>query len=43
LWDKRFWRFWMGAPWGDIRFMLGAIGQRKSVSLEITALGRLGT
>lgn len=43
LWDKRFWRFWLRAPWGDIRFMLGAIGQRKSVSLEITALGRLGT
>ncbi|GAY14830.1 class I SAM-dependent methyltransferase [Mycobacterium sp. shizuoka-1] len=43
IWDKRFWRFWLGAPWGDIRFMLGAIGQRKSVSLEITSLGRLGS
>ncbi|QZA12185.1 class I SAM-dependent methyltransferase [Mycolicibacterium holsaticum DSM 44478 = JCM 12374] len=42
MWDKRFWRFWLGAPWGDIRFMLGAVGQRKSVSLEITGLGRLG-
>jgi hypothetical protein len=42
LWDRRFWRFWLGAPWGDIRFMLGAVGQRKSVSLEITSLGRLG-
>ncbi len=41
-WDQRFWRFWLGAPWGDIRFMLGAVGQRKSVSLEITSLGRLG-
>ncbi|MGE2692139.1 class I SAM-dependent methyltransferase [Mycolicibacterium pulveris] len=42
LWDSRFWRFWLGAPWGDIRFMLGATGQRKSVSLQITDLGRLG-
>lgn len=42
VWDKRFWRFWLGAPWGDIRFMLGAVGQRKSVSLEITSVGRLG-
>ncbi len=42
FWDKRFWRFWLGAPWGDIRFMLGRVGQRKSVSLEITSLGRLG-
>ncbi|SRX82241.1 hypothetical protein [Acidiphilium multivorum AIU301] [Mycolicibacterium parafortuitum] len=40
--DKRFWRFWLGAPAGDIAFMLGAAGQRKSVSLEITGLGRLG-
>ena len=32
---KRFWRFWLGAPIGDILFMLGAAGQRKSVSLEI--------
>lgn len=42
VWDERFWRFWLGAPWGDIRFMLGAVGQRKSVSLEIVSLGRLG-
>jgi hypothetical protein len=38
---KRFWRFWLGAPVGDISFMLGAAGQRKSVSLEITGLGKL--
>ena len=38
---RRFWRFWLGAPIGDILFMLGAAGQRKSVSLEITGLGRL--
>jgi len=38
---KRFWRFWLGAPMGDILFMLGAAGQRKSVSLEITGLGKL--
>lgn len=38
---KRFWRFWLGAPLGDIAFMLGAAGQRKSVSLEITGLGKL--
>jgi hypothetical protein len=38
---KRFWRFWLGAPMGDIGFMLGAAGQRKSVSLEITGLGKL--
>ncbi|UJL31986.1 class I SAM-dependent methyltransferase [Mycolicibacterium vanbaalenii] len=38
---KRFWRFWLGAPTGDIAFMLGAAGQRKSVSLEITGLGTL--
>ncbi len=38
---KRFWRFWLGAPIGDILFMLGAAGQRKSVSLEITGLGKL--
>jgi Methyltransferase domain len=42
LWDKRFWRFWLGAPWGDIRFMIGTVGQRKSVSLTITDPGRLG-
>lgn len=41
-WDKRFWRFWLSAPWGDIRFMLGAAGQRKSVSLEITSCGSVG-
>jgi hypothetical protein len=38
---KRFWRFWLGAPIGDILFMIGAAGQRKSVSLEITGLGKL--
>lgn len=38
---RRFWRFWLGAPAGDIIFMLGAAGQRKSVSLEITGLGKL--
>ena len=38
---ERFWRFWLGAPIGDIIFMLGAAGQRKSVSLEITGLGKL--
>jgi SAM-dependent methyltransferase len=42
VWDRRFWRFWLSAPWHDIRFMLGAVGQRKSVSIEITGLGRLG-
>jgi hypothetical protein len=41
FWSNRFWRFWGGAPAGDIRFMLGAAGQRKSVSLEITGLGKL--
>jgi hypothetical protein len=41
FWTKRFWRFWLGAPIGDIFFMLGAAGQRKSVSLEITGLGTL--
>lgn len=41
--DRRFWRFWLGAPPGDIAFMLGAAGQRKSVSLEITGLGELGS
>lgn len=40
--EKRFWRFWLGAPIGDIAFMLGAAGQRKSVSLEITGLGSIG-
>jgi Macrocin-O-methyltransferase (TylF) len=38
---RRFWRFWLGAPIGDIVFMLGAAGLRKSVSLEITGLGKL--
>ncbi|MGY4711352.1 class I SAM-dependent methyltransferase [Mycolicibacterium sp. CBM1] len=38
---KRYWRFWLGAPIGDILFMLGAAGLRKSVSLEITGLGKL--
>ncbi len=38
---RRFWRFWLGAPVGDIIFILGAAGQRKSVSLEITGLGKL--
>jgi len=38
---KHFWRFWLGAPLGDILFMLSAAGQRKSVSLEITGLGKL--
>jgi hypothetical protein len=38
---RPFWRFWLGAPIGDIVFMLGAAGQRKSVSLEITDLGTL--
>jgi hypothetical protein len=38
---RPFWRFWLGAPIGDICFMLGAAGQRKSVSLEITGLGKL--
>ncbi|OBG34511.1 methyltransferase [Mycobacterium alsense] len=42
FYQKRFWRFWLGAPIGDIFFMLGAAGQRKSVSLEITGLGKLG-
>jgi hypothetical protein len=39
--NRRFWRFWLGAPIGDILFMLGAGGQRKSVSLELTGLGEL--
>lgn len=38
---RQFWRFWLGAPPADICFMLGAAGQRKSVSLEITGLGKL--
>jgi hypothetical protein len=41
IFRARFWRFWLGAPIGDILFMLGAAGQRKSVSLEITGLGKL--
>lgn len=39
--SRRFWRFWLGAPISDIAFLLGAAGQRKSVSLEIIGLGRL--
>jgi hypothetical protein len=42
IFTKRYWRFWLGAPIGDIVFMLGAAGLRKSVSLEITGLGKLG-
>jgi hypothetical protein len=38
---RPFWRFWLGAPVGDIVFVLGAAGQRKSISLEITGLGKL--
>jgi hypothetical protein len=38
---RPFWRFWLGAPIGDMLFMLGAAGARKSVSLEITGLGKL--
>ncbi|SBS75578.1 MtfA protein [uncultured Mycobacterium sp.] len=38
---KRFWHFWLGAHPRDILFVLGAAGQRKSVSLEITGLGKL--
>jgi Macrocin-O-methyltransferase (TylF) len=38
---RPFWRFWLGAPTGDLLFMLGAAGSRKSVSLEITGLGKL--
>jgi len=38
---RPFWRFWLGAPIGDMVFMLGAAGARKSVSLEITGLGTL--
>lgn len=41
VFSRRFWRFWLGAPTGDIAFMLGAAGLRKSVSLEITGLGKL--
>lgn len=41
IFTKRYWRFWLGAPIGDIVFMLGAAGVRKSVSLEITGLGKL--
>ncbi len=37
----QFWRFWLGAPIGDILFLIGAAGQRKSVSLEVTGLGNL--
>lgn len=38
---RPFWRFWLGAPAGDMFFLLGAAGSRKSVSLEITGLGKL--
>jgi hypothetical protein len=38
---RRFWRFWLGAPLGDIRFLLSVAGSRKAVSLEITGLGKL--
>jgi len=38
---RRFWRFWLGATLGDMLFMLSAAGSRKSVSLEITGLGKL--
>ncbi|WP_243393870.1 class I SAM-dependent methyltransferase [Mycobacterium ahvazicum] len=38
---KPFWRFWFGAPISDVIFLLGAAGSRKSVSLEITGLGKL--
>lgn len=41
IFTKRYWRFWLGAPISDIAFMLGAAGVRKSVSLEITGLGKL--
>jgi hypothetical protein len=39
--NKPFWRFWLGAPISDMLFLLGAAGSRKSVSLEITGLGKL--
>jgi hypothetical protein len=42
IFTKRFWRFWLGAPVGDLLFLLGAAGVRQSVSLEITNLGKLG-
>jgi hypothetical protein len=38
---RRFWRFWLGARVSDMLFMIGAGGQRKSVSLAITGLGKL--
>jgi hypothetical protein len=41
IFSRRFWRFWLGAPAGDILFMLSAAGVRQSVSLEITGLGSL--
>jgi hypothetical protein len=41
IFRARFWRFWVGAHPADIPFMLGVGGQRKSVSLEITGLGKL--
>ncbi|MGV0051444.1 class I SAM-dependent methyltransferase [Mycobacterium colombiense] len=42
FYGRRLLRFWLGAPIGDILFRLGAAGQRKSVSIEITGLGKLG-
>lgn len=41
IFSRRFWRFWLGAPIGDILFLMSAAGQRKSVSLQITGLGNL--
>ena len=38
---RPFWRFWLGAPLGDLLFILGAAGSRKSVSVVITGLGKL--
>jgi Macrocin-O-methyltransferase (TylF) len=38
---RQFWRFWLGARLSDMLFMLAVGGQRKSVSLEITGLGKL--
>jgi Methyltransferase domain len=38
---KPFWRFWLGAPVSDMLFMLSVAGSRKSVSVEITGLGKL--
>lgn len=38
---RPFWRFWFGAPLGDMLFLLATAGPRKSVSLEITGRGQL--